>query len=123
SVTYRFIAGGRTAFLSQNLREILEIGATMRFPVDTREPYMAISLANEKRFGIDGIWYKGGIDARIWPFLSLRFGLMIQSETEVVAPRFGFGLISDVVELDYALSFNDDLYERFHQLTLTLHLD
>jgi hypothetical protein len=122
SVTYRFISGGRTALVSQNLREVLELGATMRFPVNTRDPYMVISMANEKKFGLDGIWYKAGVDARPWPFLSIRAGIMIQSATEVVAPRFGIGIIGDNIELDYAISYDNDLYERFHQLTLTLHL-
>lgn len=123
SVVYQFVEGGQTALVSQNLREVLELGATMRFPTNAKETYLTLSLANEKRFGENGIWYKAGTDVRVTPFLSLRAGILIQSATNIAAPRFGIGIINDVIELDYAISYNNDLYERFHQLTLTLHLD
>lgn len=122
SLVYRFVGDGRTAFASQDLREVLELGATMRFPVDTQDPYFSLSLANAKRFGEAGIWYKGGFEVKTLPFLLLRAGLLYQSDTDVTAPRFGIGIVGDVVELDYALSYDRELYERFHQLTLTLHL-
>lgn len=122
SVTYEFIGDGETVLGSQNLREVLEIGATMRFPVRAERTKMTLSLANEKRFGQNGIWYKGGLEVNVQPFLSLRGGLLIQSATNVRAPRLGIGYISDVFEVDYALSFERRLYERYHQLSLTLHI-
>lgn len=123
SVTYNFHSGGQTTLASQNLRESLELGATLHLPVDTDKTYLSLSIANEKRFGEDGIWYKAGMEIQRVPFLAFRGGIMFQPEAKVYAPRFGLGIVTDIIQLDYAISYDKRLYERFHQLGLTLHLD
>ncbi len=124
SVVYNVVNNSRLTTLgSQDLRETLELGAALQFPVDTDKTYLSISLANEKRFGEEGIWYKAGLELRSFSYLILRTGLIFQPETDVYAPRFGIGIASDLLALDYALSYSKELYERYHQLGITLHLD
>lgn len=122
SPTYEFIEDGETILGSQNLQEILELGATMRFPVEGERTVMSLSLSNEKRFGQNGIWYKGGLELFPTSYLALRGGALLHTATNIRAPRFGIGFVSDAFELDYALSFERQLYQRYHQLSLTLHL-
>lgn len=124
SVVYNVINDtGLTTLGSQDLRESLELGAALQFPVDTDNTYLSISVANEKRFGEEGIWYKAGIELKSFSYLALRTGLIFQPETDIYAPRFGIGLTSDLLTLDYAISYSKELYERYHQLGITLHLD
>lgn len=124
SVVYNVVNSTRLTTLgSQDLREVLELGAAFQFPVDTDDTYLSISLANEKRFGEEGIWYKAGLELKSFSYLALRSGLIFQPETDVYAPRFGIGVVSDLLTLDYAISYSKELYERYHQLGITLHLD
>src|SRR5690625_6536889 len=53
SITYEVLEGGRTILGSQALRQSLELGTTLHFPVDSDERYMSLSISNEKRFGED----------------------------------------------------------------------
>lgn len=124
SIVYNVVGSrGLTTLGSQDLRESLELGASLQFPADTDKTYMSISLANEKRFGEEGVWYKAGLEWTNIPLLALRSGIIFKPETNVYAPRFGAGIVSDFLTLDYTVSYSKDLYERFHQLGITLHLD
>ncbi|MEX0609994.1 MAG: hypothetical protein WD016_07455 [Balneolaceae bacterium] len=123
SVVYNISPEGNTTLESQDLREILELGATIKFPVEAEETDIALSLANEKRFGQPGIWYKIGFEFIAASAVALRTGFILQPEQELFSPRLGFGLISDVIEFNYALSFQDRMYERFHQVGVTINLD
>lgn len=113
----------RTALWSQNLREVLELGATLQFPVDTENSYLSFSLANEKRFGEEGIWYKAGLEITKISFLALRSGILFHPENNVYAPRFGLGIKNKFFVLDYAVSYQDKLYERYHQVAITIPLN
>lgn len=119
SVTYQLIGDDITALGSQNLREILELGATLKLPVDTDKNYLSLSLANEKRFGQNGVWYKAGLEIKPVLSIALRGGLMFHPEDNIYAPRFGIGLYGDGIRADYSISHSNQLYERFHQLGLT----
>lgn len=117
-------AGDRETLLDyQDLRERLELGATLRFPVDTDNTYLALSLANEKRFGQDGIWYKAGLELEVIPSVALRSGILFQPEDDIYTPRFGIGIDAKFVKIDYSISYKDQLFEHFHQLGLTIHFD
>lgn len=122
SITYQLIGENLTALGSQDLRESLELGASLQFPVDTDETYLSLSLANEKRFGEDGVWYKAGLEVNVVPSVALRSGLLFHPEENIYAPRFGVGFYADIVRIDYSISHSRNLYERFHQLGLTLQL-
>lgn len=124
SVTYLFPdASGITALNSQNLRESLELGATLKFPVNTDKTYLSLSLSNEKRFGERGIWYKAGLELTTIPHLALRGGMLLLPEDDLYAPRFGVGFITKRLELNYSISYQKRMYERYHQLGITVHLN
>jgi len=110
-----------TTLRSINLRESLELGATLQFPIDTDQTYLSLSLANEKRFGEEGIWYKAGLEWKSIPFVALRGGLLFQPERNIYAPRFGFGIITNMLAIDYMVSHSNRLVERYHQMALTFH--
>ncbi len=110
-----------TTLRSINLRESLELGATLQFPIDTDQTYLSLSLANEKRFGEEGIWYKAGLEWKSVPFAALRGGLLFQPERSIYAPRLGLGIITSIIEFDYMVSHSDRLVERYHQMALTFH--
>lgn len=114
---------GETLLDFQDLRERLELGATLRFPVNTDNTYLALSLANEKRFGQDGIWYKAGLELEVIPSVALRSGILFQPERDLYTPRFGIGIDAKFVKIDYSISYKDQLFEHFHQLGLTIHFD
>lgn len=120
SVVYQFVGDGITALGSQNLRESLELGATLQFPVDTDRTYLSLSLSNEKRFGENGIWYKAGLELKLLPPLAIRSGLLFQPEDAIYAPRFGVGISGRMVRFDFSISPSSRLYERFHQFGLIL---
>lgn len=122
STAYEVINISRTRLRSQNLRESLELGATLEFPVNTDQNYFSLSLASEKRFGEDNIWYKGGLELTTISHVALRSGLIFQPERKLYAPRFGIGFLTDFIELDYTISHHKGLAERYHQLGLTLNL-
>ncbi len=122
SITYQQIGEDLTALGSQNLRESLELGATLQFPVDTDDTYLSLSLANEKRFGENGVWYKIGLEVYVVPSVALRSGLLFHPERNIYAPRFGVGVNSGIIRIDYSVSHSRNLLERFHQLGLTLQL-
>lgn len=122
NVFYR-VQNDRTLLESEYQKNSLELGATLKFPVDTDQNYLALSLANEKRFEEDGIWYKTGLEVKPASFLLLRGGLLFRPEDEIYAGRFGIGIVTSMLELDYTLSSVDRLYENYHQLGLTIHLN
>jgi hypothetical protein len=118
SITYEFIEDGRTTLGSQSLRNALELGATLTFPVDTDQTYLAISLSNEKQFGESGIWYKGGIELKTLSYFYLRSGIMFNPDQDTYIPRFGLGVNVYQFQLDYALSYKNSPMGRFHQIGL-----
>lgn len=110
----------RTTLGTQNLREILELGATLKLPVHSKN-YFSLSLASEKRFGEDHIRYKAGLELTGIPHLAVRTGLIFVPETNLYAPRFGVGILTDLLELDYTISHHSRLFERYHQMGVTLN--
>lgn len=119
SITYEILESGRTVLGSQALRQSLELGTTLHFPVDSDERYMSLSISNEKRFGENGMWYKGGLELKPSSVLALRTGILFHPDIRPI-PRFGFGLVGGVISLDYTLSYRRVVDEQFHQLGLTV---
>ncbi|MEX2574283.1 MAG: hypothetical protein WD317_08300 [Balneolaceae bacterium] len=122
SITYELHESNRTLLGSQGLRQSLELGATLQFPVEVEDSYVSLSLANEKRFGENGIWYKGGLEIKPIPVLALRSGILYHPVNRIQIPRFGTGLLLDSLRLDYSFSYRNLPNERFHQLGLTIYL-
>lgn len=111
-----------TTFGSQKLRKSLELGASLRLPAESDHTAFSIYLANEKQFEQDGLWYKAGLEITSLANLALRTGILYQSAEKILAPRFGLGITTDVLELDYTVSHSKELFERYHQLAITIHI-
>lgn len=121
SVMYEFDTAGNTILKSQNVRQVLELGATLKIPVESDAPFMALSFSNEKQFGNKGIWYKGGLEIFPVPMLALRTGMLFEPDEKIFAPRYGLGLNLGFLKADYSISPKQLQAERFHQISLTIH--
>ena len=111
-----------TTFGSQKLRKSLELGASLKLPSENNPANFSVYLANEKRFEEDGLWYKAGLEITRLSNLALRGGILYQSAQNIFAPRFGLGVLTNVIELDYTISHSEELFERYHQLAVTIHI-
>ena len=118
-VEYEIIETGATTLRSNTIGQKLEIGATFRFPVEDRRPYITMSFANEKRFGEDGLWYKAGLELLPFRFLAVRGGVQFRSVDVIFLPRAGLGFNTDYFRLDYMVAPRNQRGENFHQLGLT----
>ena len=116
---YEIIESGETILSRRNARKILEIGITLQYPIQERT-YLSISFANEKRFGEDGLWYKGGFEIIPLSFIDIRAGAMVNFEQSLFMPRFGLGINTNVIRFDYMIAPGKVNGEQFHQLGLTL---
>lgn len=121
TASYIINTPSRTTLNTQNLQETLELGTTLNFPTHTERNYFSLSLASEKRFSEDHIWYKAGLELTVIPHLALRSSLIFIPEKNLYAPRFGVGILADFLELDYTISHHRGLFERYHQLGVTLN--
>lgn len=122
--SYRFIEDGTTVLGSYNIPVKFEIGASFSFPEDTDDPDFILSLSNEKRFGEEGVWYKGGMEIKFLKHLFVRSGIQFQPELDYYMPRFGIGFKSNLISFDYGLApgTQSKIDGRYHQLGLTIHL-
>lgn len=93
----------------------LEIGASMSYPSASslRRELFSLSLANEKIFGVSGLFYKAGIEVIPFRFLSLRFGYIVGPG--VNEPRYGIGLRLEKFRLEYVYYSQtySDLVQQF----------
>ena len=118
---YETIDTGQTRFGSRLARQILEIGVTLRYPVEDRT-YMSISFANEKRFDENGLWYKGGAEIIPFSFIYIRAGAKVNFDQSLVIPRFGLGIYTERVQFNYMIAPKDIIGEQFHQIGVTIEL-
>lgn len=117
---YHINDSGNTVLEIDMMRQSLELGATLHYPIESRN-LISISFANEKRFGEEGIWYKAGFELLPTTALSLRSGFIFHLVDETVfIPRFGLGLNAQALSLDYAISPKNVAGEYFHQLGFTI---
>lgn len=117
--TYEIIETGQTTLGSRLARQSLEVGATLRYPVEERT-YLSISFSNEKRFSEDGLWYKGGVEIIPVSFISIRGGAMVNFDQSIFIPRMGLGINANVFQLDYIMAPENLIGEQFHQIGLTI---
>jgi len=115
---YLINEAGETNIYNQRLGQKLELGSTFRFNTN-RRTFLSISLANEKRFGEDGIWYKGGIELLPFPYFAIRSGAIFHIGLSEFIPRLGIGFDTGPFILDYMVAPRDQRGENFHQLGLT----
>ena len=106
------------------LPQSLQLGVTLQFDALKDRPTIAISVADQKVFGVKGHIYKGGLE--VWPvrFLALRLGYWVGSQT--VAARYGSGIRLGQWQVDYGVS-TTELEPMYHQISLSYcfssHLD
>ncbi len=115
---YEIIETGVTTLGSQLMEQALELGATFRFPIEERT-FMSLSFANEKRFGENGVWYKGGLELLPTSFLAIRGGILLNFRQDRFIPRTGIGLNFKHGSLNYMIAPHNMDDEYFHQLGLT----
>lgn len=121
---YGFTEDSTAVLGSYNIPVKFEIGASFSFPEDTDDPDFILSLSNEKRFGEEGVWYKGGMEIKFLKHLFVRSGIQFQPELDYYMPRFGIGFKSNLISFDYGLApgTQSKIDGRYHQLGLTIHL-
>lgn len=119
--TYEIIETEQTTLGSRLATQVLEVGATFRFPIENRT-YLSLSFANEKRFGEDGLWYKGGVEIIPVSFIDIRGGIMVNFDQSLFIPRIGLGINTGVLQIDYMIAPKNLIGEQFHQFGLTLQL-
>ena len=94
----------------------LQAGLTMRYPYQLEEPYVTISIANQKVFSHSGLVYKGAVEWLPQHYLALRVGYWVGPHS--VSARFGIGIRLLDSCLDYAIAPGRS-EPRFHQLSLS----
>ncbi|HTK82638.1 MAG TPA: hypothetical protein VL633_10130 [Bacteroidota bacterium] len=107
-----------TRLIQKTLPRRLEIGLSLRYPFSAKRHVVTVSFANEKVFNEFGLLYKAGLEVSPFRFLALRWGYYLTGH-DVPGERYGAGIRTDVVQLDYAISPTlRDI--QFQQLTLSI---
>ncbi len=119
--TYENIENSETTLGSRMARQILEAGVTFRFPIEERT-YFSVSFANEKRFGEDGLWYKGGVEIIPVSVFYIRGGVMANFDQSHFIPRMGVGVNTGMFQIDYMIAPENLTGAQFHQIGLTIQL-
>ena len=117
---YEIIETGQTTLGSRLAQQSIEIGATLRYPVEENKTYLSISFSNEKRFGETGMWYKTGIEIFSASVISLRGGVMVNFDQSLFIPRTGLGIDAGMFKIDYMIAPKNLIGEQFHQIGLTI---
>jgi hypothetical protein len=107
------------SMVKESMSRRLEIGVAMHYPASHDRQFLTISVANEKVFGESGLYYKTGVEILPLNYVALRFGYSFGPV--VSAPRFGVGLKTDYIRLDYAIA-PSYASTRFQQVTLSINL-
>lgn len=115
---YRIGPGGEYILSNRLLPQSLEIGGTMDFPNQMDNKLLSLSLSNEKVFGRDGVWYRGGLEILPVPYLTVRGGYIYSQHHH--GPRFGTGIKTSSFRIDYGVSYNKALDDRAHQLSVSV---
>lgn len=112
----------RTTTLSDKLLpESLELGISFHYPPFGSDPKWTFTFANQKIFNRGGLIYKAGIELKPIHLIALRAGYLAGLDYQI--PRFGLGIDMKNVQIDYALSPNSAINERFHQLGISINLN
>ena len=119
--TYEMTGTGPTTLGSRMARQILEAGVTFRYPIEERT-WLSISFANEKRFGEDGLWYKGGVEIIPVSVINIRGGVLASFDQSLFIPRMGLGINTGTLQIDYMIAPKKLIGAQFHQIGLTLQL-
>jgi len=111
----------RTTLSNKRLPESLELGISFHYPPFGSDSKWTFTFANQKIFNRRGLIYKAGIELEPIHLLALRAGYLAGLDYQV--PRFGLGINMKNVQIDYAISPNNAINERFHQLGISINLN
>lgn len=128
NIGYRIANENQTELFNHNATESIELAGTLNYPIDTDRTYFSLSIANEKKFGVSGLWYKMGLELNLNAsdnlfHVQLRNGIIMHPDTEIYAPTTGLGLNIGKFSLSYSISPGTQLDERFQQLGFIIHFD
>lgn len=118
---FEVIENEQTRLEGRLATQVLEVGATIRYPIEDRT-YLSISFANEKRFGQDGLWYKGGLEITPFSFIEIRAGGRVNFNRSHFIPRVGLGVNTGMLQINYMIAPKKIFGEQFHQIGLTIQL-
>lgn len=116
--TYEINETEQTSLDSRLATQSLEIGATLRYPIEERT-YLSLSFASEKQFGQDGLWYKGGVEIIPVSFINIRGGAIVNIDQSLFIPRMGLGINAGLFQIDYMIAPKNLTGKQFHQIGLT----
>ncbi len=92
------------------------LGASWHYPTTHDRIVFNYFLAGEKIIGVDQVVYRMGLELLPWKFLAIRGGVVSGPVTSV--GRFGIGILTSVVEIDYAL-VSSVVENRMHTVTVS----
>ncbi len=77
-----------------------EIGSSLLFPTNGREPFLQLSVSVERDYIVKELRYRGGIEITPWHFLAARVGYINATVTQATG---GLGLTIGKFRFDYAI--------------------
>lgn len=102
-----------------NLPNGMQLGMTMRYPLNLRDHLFAISLSSEKIFNETGQRYKAGFEIYPIRFIAFRAGYFVSDYLRY--PTFGGGIIIRNFILDFAF-YPNKLTNREFYISLSYRL-
>jgi hypothetical protein len=108
-----------TTWRTEDQRQSIEGGVTLRLLLWRKDPTVTLALANEKLLHVKGIIYKGGIEFIPVKLFAVRLGYFVTPD--VVYARYGVGLNLRPLRIDYSIS-PSYRSNRFHEITAALNL-
>jgi hypothetical protein len=100
-----------------NVPRSVSMGATWHYPTTHDRVVFNYYLSGQKIIGVDQVIYRMGFEVLPWKFLALRGGVVAGPVTSV--GRFGIGIVTSAVEIDYAL-VSSVMESRMHTMTVSI---
>jgi hypothetical protein len=94
----------------------ITLGAEWHYPTTHDRIMFNYFLAGEKIIGVDQVVYRMGLEILPWKFLAIRGGVVSGPITSV--GRFGFGIRTSIVDIDYAVA-SSRAEDRVHSVTVS----
>ncbi len=108
-----------TALVTETLPASLGLGLSLQYPSFVGRRLLVLAVADEKSIGESGSRYKVGLEVYPVRTIALRAGYIALPGAS--AAHCGAGIITDRIEIDYAISPSDAV-SQFHEITLLIGL-
>lgn len=105
-------AGSPSGARFEQTNRSLELASTLKFPSESRTPFLTFSAAAMRDYSSGNVIIRGGAEATVWDILSLRVGYV---NADVKQLRAGGGISLSGFALDYAIMprTSGDRYDEF----------